>query len=72
MQVRILGSGAADGWPNPWCACDSCAAARTQGVLRGQTSVLLDGRVLIDLGPDGLRAAARLGSLAGAGRSGSS
>jgi adenosylcobinamide kinase/adenosylcobinamide-phosphate guanylyltransferase len=62
MQVRILGSGAADGWPNPWCACSSCLAAREQGVLRGQTAVLLDGRVLIDTGPDGLRAAARQGA----------
>lgn len=61
MQVRILGSGAADGWPNPWCACASCEAAREQGVLRGNTSVLLDGRVLLDFGPDGLRAAARQG-----------
>ncbi|MCU1587823.1 MAG: putative adenosyl cobinamide kinase/adenosyl cobinamide phosphate guanylyltransferase [Frankiales bacterium] len=61
MQVRILGSGAADGWPNPWCACGSCLAAREQQVLRGQTAVLLDGRVLIDAGPDALRAAARQG-----------
>ena len=61
MQVRILGSGAADGWPNPWCGCGSCLAAREQGVLRGQTAVLLDGRVLVDAGPDALRAAARQG-----------
>ncbi len=61
MQVRVLGSGAADGWPNPWCACGSCLAAREQEVLRGQSAVLLDGRVLIDAGPDGLRAAARQG-----------
>ena len=61
MQVRVLGSGAADGWPNPWCACSSCDAAREQGLLRGQTSVLVDGRVLIDIGADGLRAAARQG-----------
>lgn len=61
MQVRILGSGAASGWPNPWCACRSCGAAREQGVLRGQTCVLVDGRLLIDLGADGLRSAARYG-----------
>jgi adenosylcobinamide kinase/adenosylcobinamide-phosphate guanylyltransferase len=66
MQVRILGSGAADGWPNPWCDCASCGAARDQGVLRGNSSVLVDGTVLIDFGPDGLRAAAGQGvSLAG-------
>lgn len=61
MQVRILGSGAADGWPNPWCSCPSCDAAREQGVLRGNTSVLVDRKVLVDFGPDGLRAAARQG-----------
>ena len=58
MRIRVLGSGAADGWPNPWCACPSCAAAREQGVVRGQTCVLVDDRLLIDLGPTvGLAAA---------------
>ena len=57
----MLGSGASDGWPNPWCSCASCSAALTQGVVRGQTSVLIDGRLLVDLGPDGPRAAARYG-----------
>lgn len=66
MRIRVLGSGASDGWPNPWCACASCAAAIAQGVVRGHTSVLIDGTLLIDLGPDGPRAAARFGeTLAG-------
>ncbi|MCU1594102.1 MAG: cobU, partial [Frankiales bacterium] len=66
VRIRVLGSGSADGWPNPWCTCPSCTAALAQGVVRGNTSVLLDDRVLIDLGPDGPRAAARQGvSLAG-------
>jgi adenosylcobinamide kinase/adenosylcobinamide-phosphate guanylyltransferase len=47
----MLGSGAADGWPNPWCSCASCAAARTQGVIRGQTCALIGTDVLIDAGP---------------------
>lgn len=51
MEIRVLGSGAADGWPNPWCACSSCAAARTQRVHRNHSSVLLDGTLLIDIGP---------------------
>ena len=66
MRLRLLGTGASDGWPNPWCTCPSCTAALADGVVRGQTSALLDDRLLLDLGPDGPRAAARLGvSLAG-------
>jgi adenosylcobinamide kinase/adenosylcobinamide-phosphate guanylyltransferase len=61
VRIRMLGSGASDGWPNPWCSCASCLAALDQGVVRGQTSALVDGRLLIDLGPDGPRAAARQG-----------
>ncbi len=51
MHVRLLGTGAADGWPNPWCSCASCADARARGESRRQTSVLLDGGVLLDLSP---------------------
>ncbi len=47
----MLGSGASDGWPNPWCSCTSCAAARAQGVVRGQTCALIGTDVLIDAGP---------------------
>lgn len=62
----MLGSGAADGWPNPWCTCASCAAALAQGVVRGQTAVLVDDRLLVDVGPEAPRAALRQGvSLAG-------
>lgn len=58
VRIQVLGSGAADGWPNPWCSCDSCRAALEQGVVRAQTSVLVDGRLLLDLGPTiGLSAA---------------
>lgn len=51
MHVRLLGTGAADGWPNPWCSCASCADARVRCDLRRQTSVLVDGAVLLDLSP---------------------
>lgn len=51
MHVRLLGTGAADGWPNPWCRCPSCADARAAGTTRRQTSVLVDGGVLLDLSP---------------------
>jgi adenosylcobinamide kinase/adenosylcobinamide-phosphate guanylyltransferase len=61
MQVRLLGTGASSGWPNPWCTCRSCTAAAADGVVRGQTSALLDGRLLLDVGPDAPRAALRQG-----------
>jgi adenosylcobinamide kinase/adenosylcobinamide-phosphate guanylyltransferase len=64
VRIEVLGSGAADGWPNPWCPCASCRAALEEGVIRAQTSVLVDGRLLLDLGPTvGLSAAAQRLSL---------
>jgi adenosylcobinamide kinase/adenosylcobinamide-phosphate guanylyltransferase len=60
MRVRLLGTGSSDGWPNPWCSCASCAAARRTGVLRRQSSALVDGRLLLELGHDGVRAATDL------------
>ncbi len=52
MRVDLLGTGSADRWPNPWCACDRCQWARDIGVHRGRTSALVDGCLLIDPGPD--------------------
>ena len=60
MRVRLLGTGSSDGWPNPWCSCASCAAARRSGVVRRQTSALVDDRLLLELGHDGVRAAGDL------------
>ncbi|WP_165358428.1 MBL fold metallo-hydrolase [Haloactinopolyspora alba] len=51
MEILLLGTGAGDGWPNPWCRCRSCDWARaTPGAARGQTSVLIDRTLLIDTG----------------------
>lgn len=61
MEVVALGTGAADGWPNPFCTCASCGAERADGRVRGQTSMLVDGRLLLDCGPETPRAAERLG-----------
>ena len=60
-EVLLLGTGAADGWPNPFCRCGSCADARERGELRSPTSVLVDGAVLLDCGPETARAASRAG-----------
>jgi adenosylcobinamide kinase / adenosylcobinamide-phosphate guanylyltransferase len=66
MRLQLLGTGASDGWPNPWCACASCTAATAAGLVRGQTSALLDDRLLLEIGAEAPRAALRHGaSLAG-------
>jgi adenosylcobinamide kinase/adenosylcobinamide-phosphate guanylyltransferase len=66
MRVRLLGTGSADGWPNAFCTCAACATALARGDMRGPTSALVDGRLLLDCGPETPRAALRFGeSLAG-------
>jgi adenosylcobinamide kinase / adenosylcobinamide-phosphate guanylyltransferase len=65
-EVVLLGTGAADGWPNPWCGCASCSTALAAGDVRGCTAALVDGLLLLDCGPEAPRAALRAGrSLAG-------
>lgn len=66
MRILLLGTGSADGWPNPFCRCASCRRAAEAGDLRGQSAALIDDTVLIDCGPEVPRAAVRHGtSLAG-------
>jgi adenosylcobinamide kinase/adenosylcobinamide-phosphate guanylyltransferase len=57
MLVTLLGTGSADGWPNPFCECASCVAERRAGRSRRPSSALVDGRVLIDCGPGATHAA---------------
>ena len=59
MRVRLLGTGSADGWPNAFCDCASCLAAQHAQQWRGPTSALVDGRILLDCGPETPRAALR-------------
>jgi adenosylcobinamide kinase / adenosylcobinamide-phosphate guanylyltransferase len=61
MRVTLLGTGSADGWPNPFCGCPSCETARTAGEVRAQTSALVDGALLLDCGPETPRQAERCG-----------
>ncbi len=61
MDLTLLGTGSADGWPNPHCGCATCALAREEGRFRGQTSALLDGVLLLDCGPETPPAAQRAG-----------
>lgn len=61
MEVLLLGTGAADGWPNPFCRCVSCTDARERGEVRGQTAALVDDVIALDLGPEAPAAASRHG-----------
>ena len=61
MRVLLLGTGAADGWPQPFCRCASCAYARSEGIVRARSGVLVDDCVLIDPSPDVTVAAAHAG-----------
>ncbi|WP_221281556.1 bifunctional adenosylcobinamide kinase/adenosylcobinamide-phosphate guanylyltransferase [Prescottella equi] len=61
MEVVLLGTGSADGWPNPFCVCASCHVAAERGEIRGQTAGLIDDAILLDCGPDVPRAAVRAG-----------
>ncbi|MTB88876.1 MBL fold metallo-hydrolase [Aeromicrobium senzhongii] len=61
MEALLLGTGSADGWPTPFCRCDSCMTMLAEGIIRTPTSVLLDRRIWIDPGPEAPRQALRAG-----------
>ena len=61
MDITLLGTGDAAGWPNPFCTCASCAAASAEGEVRAHSAALIDDALLIDCGHDVPRSAARLG-----------
>ena len=48
MRVRLLGTGAPAGWPEPSCGCASCRAAARQRVVRQPTRALVDDRLLLE------------------------
>jgi phosphoribosyl 1,2-cyclic phosphate phosphodiesterase len=56
MNLTILGTSAAEGWPALWCTCDACREAVRRGGrdLRTRAAYNVDQRLQIDLGPDAL------------------
>ncbi len=54
MQLTFLGTAASEGFPNAFCDCDNCTAARQAGgpSLRKRSSALINSDLIIDLGPD--------------------
>ena len=61
MEILLLGTGASDGIPNVFCTCATCADYRSRGELRTPTSILIDGRLLVDPGPEAPRQVSRYG-----------
>lgn len=59
MRIRLLGTGSADGWPNPFCECRSCSGERQAGRTRMPTSALIDDVIMIDSGPTAPYSASR-------------
>jgi phosphoribosyl 1,2-cyclic phosphate phosphodiesterase len=54
MIVTFLGTSAANAYPEAFCRCNHCQRARALGgpSLRKRSAILIDGVLLIDLGPD--------------------
>ncbi|MCK4828953.1 MBL fold metallo-hydrolase [bacterium] len=54
MRFTFLGTAAANAFPEPFCSCDNCRAARFEGgkSLRKRSAALINDDLLIDLGPD--------------------
>lgn len=63
MRLQFLGTSASEGYPNAFCDCENCQAARKLGgpSLRKRSSALIDGELLIDMGPDLMAAALQHG-----------
>ena len=56
MRLQLLGTGAAEGWPSPFCTCAACEEARRRGGanIRTRSGALLDDDFKIDFCPDTL------------------
>lgn len=54
MTVRLLGTGGADGIPNPYCDCAVCSRARVERgrEIRTRSAALVDDTIKVDLCPE--------------------
>jgi phosphoribosyl 1,2-cyclic phosphate phosphodiesterase len=54
MDLLLLGTAAADGWPAPYCDCKACSEARRRGGpnIRSRSGALIDDDLKIDHNPD--------------------
>lgn len=51
MRITFLGTGASEAYPGFWCECEHCVYARAHGGpnVRGNSSILIDDDLLIDM-----------------------
>lgn len=63
MRITFLGTAAGEGFPDAFCACQSCEDARAEGgkSLRYHSAALVNDELLIDMGPDLMAASMRFG-----------
>lgn len=63
MQLHYLGTAAAEGLPAIFCTCAVCERARRAGGrnIRTRPQALIDGKILLDFGPDSYLHALRYG-----------
>jgi phosphoribosyl 1,2-cyclic phosphate phosphodiesterase len=63
VNIRFLGTSAAEGVPALFCSCDTCRYSREHGGrnVRTRSQALIDGALLIDMGPDALMHTLNLG-----------
>jgi phosphoribosyl 1,2-cyclic phosphate phosphodiesterase len=63
MDLTFLGTAASEGYPVAFCGCGNCDRARALGGanLRNRSSAVIDGVLLLDLGPDILAASLAYG-----------
>ncbi len=54
MKIQFLGTAAAEGIPALFCRCEKCRTARELGgkELRTRCQTLIEGRLMVDFGPD--------------------
>lgn len=63
--MLFLGTGAAEGFPDPFCGCEACLAAEKSDdpkLKRRRSALLLNEETLIDFGPDVMFACAAYGA----------
>lgn len=54
MNIKFLGTAAAEGWPAVFCDCPACEEARKRGgkSIRTRSSCIIDGKYMVDFPPD--------------------